>query len=293
MKRKHILLIIIGVVILLLSKPIIYYINDYLPPKDKLHGLDYRKFRDTPVWSLAKAARIGDIKEMEKILSTGTVDVNFREPTEGFSLLHLAVSRKKYYVVKTLLDFGADPNLYSDSTVVRSSGINAMCLDTSAEIFRLLLNRGGDPNSAEIYTNPWKNRRSALMNHIIYGNKEIVQQLVESGVDINSPIPKPPVIQASMRRHYDITLYLLQAGAEYRNAYFVNVHSDTIGLLGTLRLDCYYDDLNSERHRQKMKVVEYLMEKGMNYWEEPIPDYIQEKIKEMYPDTWKEFLKKY
>ena len=124
-------------------------------------------------------------------------------------------------------------------------------------------------------------------------NKEIVQQLVESGVDINTPIPGPPVIEASMCRHYDITLYLLQAGAEYRNAYFVNVHSDTIGLLGTLRLDCYYHDLNSKRHRQKMKVVEYLMGKGMNYWEEPIPDYIQEKIKEMYPDTWKEFLEKY
>lgn len=51
--------------------------------------------------------------------------------------------------------------------------------------------------------------------------------------------------------------------------------------------------LNSENYRYKVKVIELLKERGLNYNESPIPEFIVERAKKEYPDTWEEYLKKY
>ena len=43
----------------------------------------------------------------------------------------------------------------------------------------------------------------------------------------------------------------------------------------------------------KIKVIEFLKERGLNYKESPIPENIVKRAKKEYPDTWEEYLKKY
>ena len=51
--------------------------------------------------------------------------------------------------------------------------------------------------------------------------------------------------------------------------------------------------LNSENYMNKIKVIEFLKERGLNYKESPIPENIVKRAKKEYPDTWEEYLKKY
>jgi hypothetical protein len=52
-------------------------------------------------------------------------------------------------------------------------------------------------------------------------------------------------------------------------------------------------DLDSEQYKKKMELVAYLNSKGLNYYKEPIPEGTIEQMKNMNPDNWKEYLKRY
>ncbi len=43
----------------------------------------------------------------------------------------------------------------------------------------------------------------------------------------------------------------------------------------------------------KMEIVEEFARQGVNYWDTEIPSERLEQIKNIYPDTWEEYLKKY
>ena len=49
----------------------------------------------------------------------------------------------------------------------------------------------------------------------------------------------------------------------------------------------------SVKHEQKMKVVEYLLTKDIDYRKVPIPESAVEHAKKLYPDKWEEYLEKY
>ncbi|WP_242975054.1 hypothetical protein [Anaerovirgula multivorans] len=52
-------------------------------------------------------------------------------------------------------------------------------------------------------------------------------------------------------------------------------------------------DLDSERHKLKMEIVEEFARQGVNYWDTEINKSTLEGIKKRYPDTWEEYIKKY
>lgn len=52
--------------------------------------------------------------------------------------------------------------------------------------------------------------------------------------------------------------------------------------------------LDSEKHRDKMTVVKFIKEHyNIDYFAQPIEDYILERIKKQYPNSWQEYIEKY
>ena len=51
--------------------------------------------------------------------------------------------------------------------------------------------------------------------------------------------------------------------------------------------------LDSEEYKIKMEIVKEFERQGVDYSATPIPDWVLEKIKRQYPDTWEEYIKVY
>lgn len=95
-----------------------------------------------------------------------------------------------------------------------------------------------------------------------------------------------------MTNKYDVTLYLLQHGANYSAPLFFRKHeSKEVYLIDILREVLF--EIDSPLHKKKMKIVEFLRSKGIEYNDSPIPEYIKEKAQKKYPLSWKDYLKKY
>ena len=52
-------------------------------------------------------------------------------------------------------------------------------------------------------------------------------------------------------------------------------------------------DFRLDEYKYKMKIVDFLKSKGVDYRSTPIPEYIKKRAQEEYPKTWQEHLEKY
>lgn len=130
---------------------------------------------------------------------------------------------------------------------------------------------------------------------------EKVKILVEAGADVNQSTPDtyPGAIKSALDcENMDIALYLLKHGADYTRKYphIERIDGEKIyyvekDILFKLR-QCILP-LNSEQYKYKLKIIDFLQKRGLNYWDSEIPDYILEKIKTIYPKDWEEYIKKY
>lgn len=82
---------------------------NYLP------GFDFKLFKNTPVWELAKAVENENVQKINELLKKKQVNVDYQEPKFGHTLLMLAVANNKAKAVEALLNNGANPNLTSKS----------------------------------------------------------------------------------------------------------------------------------------------------------------------------------
>ena len=274
--------------------------------KEELLGADFRLFQDTPAWELAKAVKWQDTTEIRRQVQELHVPIDFQEEKYGETLLMMALQKEKNKSVIKLLELGADPNLYSDT--LRQGGQNAVMIACekdyiSPKTLKLLLRYDGNPNSV-IRTIKIRNdssniqplRKSALFL-ASQESLEKVRILVESGADVNQYTPDtyPGAIKGALNfDKMDIVLYLLEHRADYNRTYhqlMTNGEIVDVDILYKLR-QCILP-LDSEQYEYKMKVVDFLQKRGLNYWDSEIPDYILKRIKERYPDDWEEYIKKY
>ena len=51
--------------------------------------------------------------------------------------------------------------------------------------------------------------------------------------------------------------------------------------------------LNSDEYKYKLKIVNFLKKKGLDYYNEPIPDFMIKRIKRLHPNDWQEYMQKY
>ena len=96
----------------------------------------------------------------------------------------------------------------------------------------------------------------------------------------------------------EIAMYLLEHGADYNEKYEAkDVDSQLSQSRGYAtvadKLRYVIVPLDSREYEFKLKVIEFLKEKGLDYRETEIPEHALKLIKRKYPDTWEEYIKVY
>lgn len=270
--------------------------------QDNLLGNDYRLFKNTPVWDLAQAVRDEKVDRIKELLNKKGVDVNYQESRYGSTLLMLSIINEQYSSFKALIEGGANVNVH-DTYDGRSAIINAAAIQSdtanSANYLKLLLIHGANPNDEEVGERRIgnKQRKTPLVTaceDVISFKSPLskVKVLVEAGANVNykNEFNMTPLRAVVLCKHYDVLLYLINNGMDYKSVISTN-EGKNYYLWDKLRFSLL--PLNSEKYKQKMAVVEFLKQQGIDYRKLPIPDYAKEQAQKMYPDTWKEYLEKY
>lgn len=248
-------------------------------------GDDFRLYKHTPAWSLAKAVEDEDTTEISKQVLQMHISVDYRDPEYKQTLLMLATRTNKIESVKKLLELGANPNAHNDSTkYFGQSAVLLACRFTrpSSKILALLLKYGGDPNSTacgvqENGLGEIVPIRDFALSAAVFSSFEKVKLLVDAGANINyaTSTENCAIENCMIFDRMDIMLYLLQKGADYRRK-FKEIDLDKpdyptfeVDILYKLR-KCVYP-IGSKEYTDKMKVVNFLKKKGLDYWKSPIP----------------------
>jgi ankyrin repeat protein len=279
------------------------YNQETLVDKTKILKNDYRMFQSTPAWTLSKAVEAEDVDKIKEEVLKNKIPVDFKDPINGKTLLMMSIYNSKYESAKTLLELGANPN-YHDTYEGKTPVIDAAG-NADPKYLKLILEYKGDPNSIEnIFPDPKKiinpERNSALTSCISAmddkNDLEKVKLLVEAGADINytkKGIIQTVFVAAIIQHKMDVAMYLIEKGADYTMPITTTglTEKNSVTLLQILR-GCIID-LNSEQYKYKMKLVAFLKSKGLDYFKEPINQSYVDRIKYLYPDNWKEYVKKY
>ena len=130
----------------------------------------YRKEIHDELW---QAVIIGQTNEVRHILSSGMVDMHFKNK-EGYTTLMCAAKFGHKGVVKLLLDRGADPNELTITTP----------LHVAAEyghpgVVKVLLAEGAEPNILN------KEGKTPLIYPAFMCNEDVIKHLLDGGADAN------------------------------------------------------------------------------------------------------------
>ena len=264
--------------------------------KKELLGYDYRLFQGTNAWEIAKAVWDNDCTEIKLLVNQNKNLLNSTDSMMGHTLLMFTIWHQQYNTFKCLLELGADVNIH-DRYAGTSAIIEACKMEKdNISYVSLLLQYGANINDVEVGQRPDGNsiRDSPLLAACRKGKTELVKLLVQSGADLNykNEYNHSALNQATIQDHYDIVLYLLKQNIDYNLPIFYRENEKkTFYLIDVLREKMFR--LNSSEHKLKMEIVSLLRNKGIEYKDVPIPDYITQKAKEEYPNTWQEYLKNY
>lgn len=249
--------------------------------KDSYLGSDVRRFQTTKAWELAKAIEDNDLQEIKHQVIDLKVPIDTKDRKKLFTPLMYAVFNNDIQSVKVLLELGADPNIPTDS--ISDKGDNSVIIasrysDISIEILKLLLKYGGNPNSTECGRNydmdgDWIPARSSALSCAvsISGEIEKVKILVEAGANVNNydgDFQDAPLMDALLLDRMNIALYLLEHGADYNYKFRSCAPSSgggsrDVDILYRLR-QCIYP-LDSQEYKDKLKVIKFLKDRGVDY----------------------------
>jgi len=272
--------------------------NSSSPPT----GYDIAIFKNTEGYDLARAVKQNNTQKIKRLLKQKPHLINFQEPVYGQSLLKWAIRMEQFEAAKTLLEEGANPdqqsfNGWSPMTEAASN------LSTS-QYLELLIEFGADVNSVSVEStqeNPFINRWTPLMFAI--RNFENVQILVNNGANVNYLHDLKKTTWNTAYQFQTDALYgatftgvmktvrylIIDCGADFTRPYkkYPN-YTDSVFYVNKLRLLEF--PLGSEEHKIKMEVVEYMKERGVNYWDTPIWEHHRKQLIEKYGE---EYLEKY
>ena len=266
-------------------------------------------FKETPGWKAALAIMDDDTFSLGKELEKNRNLPTLRDPYYGYSLLFTAVLNNRIKSTEKLLRFGFDPNLVSDT--IRGTGCTPIVrashyADISPKILELLLLYGGNSNSKQRFSLRTINFnveiQDTINRHAITDaageNLEKVKLLLAYGADINPKEGTSPLDMAIALDKMEIALYLLENGADYNEKYEAkdvdSRQSQSRGYATVAdKLRYVMVPLDSREYKYKLRVIDFLREKGLDYHETEIPEHAIKLIKDKYPDTWEEYIKVY
>ena len=259
-----------------------FFENRNIPvEKDSYRVWDVCRFQGTKAWNLAKAIDDQNIREIRRQVVVLKVPIDTKDRKKLFTPLMYAVFNNDIQSVKVLLELGADPNIPTDS--ISDKGDNSVIIasrysDISIEILKLLLKYGGNPNSTECGRNydmdgDWIPARSSALSCAvsISGEIEKVKILVEAGANVNNydgDFQDAPLMDALLLDRMNIALYLLEHGADYNYKFRSCAPSSgggsrDVDILYRLR-QCIYP-LDSQEYKDKLKVIKFLKDRGVDY----------------------------
>jgi len=213
-----------------------------------------------------------------------------------------AILTQKYKSCEALLKAGADPNIHEtsdgSSAIIEAARISRERVkDDNTRFLKLLLSYGANPSDIETGVRREGNwtrdtpliAASGDLNYTVSPLAK-VKLLVEAGADINYCNEFGISALKNSSFNLDVMLYLLQQGADYTIPFYT-IKEQNYYILDFLRWKIF--PLESESYRQKMAIVAFLKEKGLDYWASPIPELALIEIKRKYSDNLEEYLKKY
>lgn len=278
----------------------------------ELRGNDYDLFKETPAWELAKAIKDCDTYKMEELIIKNPTIIDYQEPKYGNTLLMMTIMNQQYKQFRLLLDNNADVNIHDFTT---GSTALMMSIDFTLKKIKFakaLVSKGANVNDIQtgIHNDDGKTslfgRETVLMAAIHSEKKEFVQFILENGADINfqNECGISALSTAMLIGNMEITYYLLQKGADYTSPLWyipdLSKQADCKDKANKGEPRYLQDELKrnyyefyTKQYKYKMKIVDFLLKKGINYWEIPVPEYTRERIQKEHPNNWQEILKKY
>ena len=273
-----------------------------------------RIYKGTLAWDLAKAVNNQDTKAINVILAKNPAALDYQDPLYGTTLLFWSVGMEKYNSAETLLKAGANPDIISVYEGVTALYIASgySYIDTHAnkdpKFVELLLRYGADPNigfvgsdhynSPEIGTTP-------LMESIGCGIGK-TKALVAGGADINFSTDRGMTaslrsiwIANGARSSVSVELEV----TEYAYYLIVENHSDIskpwLGresgepVYPVIFLRDWFMKLDDKGYQRKMEIIDEFNRQGFDYWSTPISNQQLLQIQRLYPNSWKEYIKRY
>lgn len=262
----------------------------------RLRGDDVRIFKGTKAWELANAIEDEDTALIRKLVVADTSLLRVRDTTYGRTPLMFAVSAFRYGPVLTLLEFDKDINV-RDSFIGTTTLIDA-CENpyVPLKIVDALVRHGANVNDRSVGGKmPPQLYHTPLTAAASNGRADIVRLLLQSGAEIGDTSSSgTTAFGVAVGSHrYGLALDLIRRGADYTRLVYRDWENERpVYLLEALRGQ-YLIHLGSKEHREKMELVAYLKTKGLHYDAQPIPDYVVERVKARYPNSWQEFLRQY
>lgn len=314
-------------VIIISSVLLLFSCNNFFDVSEYGYG-DYRKFDNTPIAKLAHSVESGDTNKIVEFLKGHPLLIDYQEPYDSLSLLMMTIvnQRKATFPYSMICDneycglslnksqtksFQCLLNNGASVNVTNSTGETPLLLACGCDYYDIsfikeLIEHGADVNYQlpEKYSDRLGNS-TALQNAIRCKRYDIVKLLVEKGADVNYQDKyKNTTLGMSLYGNcynYNTTLYLLEKGADFRTPIVqLSIHSirtsnieDTCRLTLVEELRYRVHPLGSDEYKQKMKIVEFLRRKGIDYNKTKIPTTVLTQIKKEYPDSWEDYIQKY
>ena len=203
------------------------------------------------------AVQRGDIATIQAFAAAGG-DLNVRN-WGGSTPLWVALTEENRDSYEALLKYGADPNVIMSGKRVVT---HWAAMKHDPWWLRLALEHGADPNLVNVGRGR-PSEGTPLKAAISNGTLENVKLLVEHGADVNKPDRYNcyPIADAAAQNKFEVVLYLLDAGADYRVA-----ECSGIGFLADIRVKAGYREKEElmfrlEENRKRFDAVRAWLEK--------------------------------
>jgi hypothetical protein len=189
---------------------------------DKHHWVAQDYFNDPQVIALCEAIRANDLDAIRRLIREGA-NVNALGKGNMTPLLW-AFPDNKIDRFRLLLENGANPNVYIESNLGVPNAFQAgdsvthMVCRTYFEYFDAVFDHGGDVNFPSKV--PMNVGETPIFTLIRYGGpdkRQKLKKLIDKGADISLCVETTPaILSTSFGGQYELTLQLLEAGADYR-----------------------------------------------------------------------------